>query len=54
LASLGLTVGAIFANMVMSESAKEYYMAPLGQQEVIITLLVGFITFLCMLIVEKL
>jgi len=54
LATLGLTVGAIFANMMMSESAKEYYMAPMGQQEVVITLLIGFITFLCMLIVEKL
>lgn len=54
LSTILLTVGAIFANMMMSESAKEYYMAPLGQQEIIISLLVGFITFLCMMIVEKL
>ena len=54
LSTILLTVGAIFANMMMSESAKEYYMAPLGQQEIIIALLVGFITFLCMMIVEKL
>lgn len=54
LSTLGLTVGAIFANMMMSESAKEYYMNPVGQNEVIVTLLIGFITFLCMMIVEKL
>jgi len=54
LSTILLTVGAIFANMMMSDSAKEYYMTPLGQQETIIALLVGFITFLCMMIVEKL
>jgi len=54
LSTLALTVGAIFANMMMSDSAKEYYMNPMGQQEILLTLLVGFITFLCMMIVEKL
>lgn len=54
LSTLGLTVAAIFANMMMSDSAKEYYMNPAGQAEILVTLLVGFITFLCMMIVEKL
>lgn len=50
-----LLVGlAIFANMLMSESAKEYYMGAIGQKEIIITLVVSLITFLSMLVVEKL
>ena len=54
LSSLLLIVLAIFANMMMSESAKEYYMNVAGQQEIILALTVGFITFLCMMLVEKL
>ena len=54
LSSLLLIVLAIFANMMMSESAKEYYMNVAGQQEIILALAVGFITFLCMMLVEKL
>lgn len=53
LSSLVLVVLAIFANMMMSESAKEYYMNIAGQQEIIVALTVGFITFLCMMLVEK-
>lgn len=53
LSSLLLIVLAIFANMMMSESAKEYYMNVAGQQEIILALTVGFITFLCMMLVEK-
>lgn len=53
LSSLVLVVLAIFANMMMSESAKEYYMNVAGQQEIIVALTVGFITFLCMMLVEK-
>lgn len=54
LSSMLLIVLVIFANMMMSESAKEYYMNVNGQQEIILALTVGFITFLCMLLVEKL
>jgi len=54
LATLALVVLAIFANMIMSESAKEYYMGITGQNEIILTLAVAFITFLCMMLVEKL
>jgi hypothetical protein len=54
LSTLLLVVAAIFANMLMSESAKEYYMGPIGQQEIVITLAISFITFLCMMLVEKL
>ena len=54
LAGLGLTVAAVFANMMMSESSKQYYMNPAGQNEIILTLAVAFVVFLCMLIVEKL
>lgn len=54
LSTLGLTVLVIFANMIMSESAKEYYMGVTGQNEIIVSLTVAFITFLCMMLVEKL
>jgi len=54
LSTLLLVVGAIFANMIMSASAKEYYMGVAGQGEIILTLVVAFITFLCMMLVEKL
>ena len=54
LSTLALVVLAIFANMLMSESAKEYYMGINGQNEIIITLTIAFITFLCMMLVEKL
>jgi len=54
LSTLALVVLAIFANMLMSESAKEYYMGITGQNEIIITLTIAFITFLCMMLVEKL
>lgn len=54
LSSLLLVVGAIFANMMMSDSAKEYYMNVTGQEEIILALTVSFITFLCMMLVEKL
>ncbi len=54
LSTLALVVLAIFSNMLMSESAKEYYMGISGQNEIIITLTIAFITFLCMMLVEKL
>lgn len=54
LSSLLLVVLAIFANMMMSASAKEYYMNPAGQEEIILALVVSFITFLSMMIVERL
>jgi len=54
LSTLLLVVLAIFANMLMSDSAKEYYMGINGQNEIIIALVVAFITFLCMMVVEKL
>ena len=54
LATLALVVLVIFANMLMSESAKEYYMGINGQNEIIIALTIAFITFLCMMVVEKL
>ena len=54
LSTLLLVVLAIFANMIMSDSAKEYYMGVVGQQEIILTLTISLITFLCMMIVEKL
>jgi len=54
LATLGLVVLVIFANMLMSESAKEYYMGINGQNEIIVALTIAFITFLCMMVVEKL
>jgi pilus assembly protein TadC len=54
LGSLLLTVGAVFANMMISESAKEYYMNPIGQNEILFTLAVAFTVFLSMLVVEKL
>lgn len=54
LSTLVLVVLAIFANMLMSESAKEYYMGVVGQQEILVTLTIAFITFLSMMIVEKL
>ena len=54
LSTLALVVLAIFANMLMSASAKEYYMGITGQNEIIITLTIAFITFLCMMLVEKL
>ena len=54
LATLGLVVLVIFANMLMSESAKEYYMGMAGQNEIIIALAIAFVTFLCMIVVEKL
>ncbi len=54
LSTILLVVLAIFSNMLMSESAKEYYMGYSGQNEIIITLTIAFITFLCMMIVERL
>ena len=57
LMSLGmllLVVGAVFANMIMSPDAKAYYMNVAGQNEIIITLAVPFMTFLVMMIIEKL
>jgi len=54
LSTLVLVVLAIFANMIMSDSAKEYYMGVVGQQEILLTLTIAFITFLCMMIVERL
>ncbi len=54
LSTIVLVVLAIFANMLMSDSAKEYYMGYAGQNEIIIALTIAFITFLCMMIVEKL
>lgn len=54
LSTLLLVVLAIFANMIMSDSAKEYYMGVVGQQEILLTLTVAFITFLCMMILERL
>lgn len=54
LSTLGLVVLAVFANMIMSESAKEYYMGVAGQNEIIVALTVSFITFLCMMLVERL
>lgn len=54
LATLLLVVLAVFANMLMSDSAKEYYMGVNGQQEILITLVISFVTFLCMMVVEKL
>ena len=54
LGSIVLIVLAIFANMMMSPSAKEYYMNATGQAEIMLALVVGFITFLCMMIVERL
>lgn len=53
LASIVLIVLAIFANMMMSPSAKEYYMNAAGQAEIMLALVVGFITFLCMMIIER-
>jgi len=54
LATLGLVVLVIFANMLMSESAKEYYMGIVGQKEIVIALFIAFVTFVCMMVVEKL
>ena len=54
LGSLLLVVAAVFANMMMSADAKAYYMNVAGQNEIIITLAVAFVTFLCMMIIEKL
>lgn len=57
LMSLGmllLVVGAVFANMIMSADAKAYYMNVSGQNEIIITLAIAFMTFLVMMIIEKL
>lgn len=54
LGSILLIVLAIFANMMMSDSAKEYYMNVNGQNEIMLALVVGLITFLCMMIVERL
>ena len=51
--SIALIVLVIFANMMMSASAKEYYMSVTGQNEIMLALVVGLITFLCLLIVEK-
>ena len=50
---IALIVLVIFANMMMSESAKEYYMNVNGQNEIMLALVVGLITFLCLLVVEK-
>ena len=54
LSTLLLVVLAVFANMLMSESAKEYYMGVNGQQEILIALSIAFVTFICMMVVEKL
>ena len=54
LGSLLLVVAAVFANMMMSADAKAYYMNVAGQNEIILTLAVAFVTFLCMMIIEKL
>lgn len=54
LGTLLLVVGAVFANMMMSADAKAYYMNVAGQNEIIITLAIAFITFLVMMIIEKL
>ena len=54
LGSLLLVVAAVFANMTMSEDAKLYYMNVAGQNEIIITLAIAFMTFLVMMIIEKL
>lgn len=54
LGSILLIVLAIFANMMMSDSAKEYYMNVNGQNEIMLALVVGLITFLCMMVVERL
>lgn len=51
--SIALIVLVIFANMMMSPSAKEYYMNVNGQNEIMLALVVGLITFLCLLVVEK-
>ena len=54
LGSLLLVVAAVFANMLMSEGAKAYYMNVAGQNEIILTLAVAFVTYLLMLLIEKL
>ena len=54
LSTLALVPAVIYANMLMSENAKEYYATTQGMNDIQLTMVVGFITFLCTLFVEKL
>jgi len=54
LSSLALVPAAIYANMLMSENAKQYYATTQGMNDIQLTMVVGFITFLVMLFIEKL